>query len=92
MLSYCSVSKSNHIDDMSSSRMSNITNGKIILKKRETLPGRMMYISGRWMTSWRELIMPTRNSIEPVPAIRRFRASEKMNVIYRIWSVDLLAV
>lgn len=70
------------------SKKSNMTKGRMMLKKSEALPGRMMYIMGRWMIIWRLLIMPTMYSIEPTPAMTKFRIREKKNVICKMRSVD----
>ena len=46
-----------------------------------------MCMSGRWITNCSEFIMPTRYSIDPVPAIKTLMPTETQNVTFRILSV-----
>lgn len=65
----------------SGSRKSNITKGRIILKKVATLEGSTICIRGRWMMSCNEFIIFNKCSMLPVPAINTFIPTDKKNVI-----------
>ena len=69
-----------------------MTKGRMMLKNRATLEGSTMCIRGKWMINCSEFIMFTRYSILPVPAINRFITNETKNVIYKIVSVDSVAL